>query len=117
MNVVALVAAVLFGTIQPVGTDSLQGIKQQAAVVVDGQYLVAVVPEAVAGYSEKSELLQSIADDYALDWGDVILTEDLMTYLSLTRMQKRGVSDYERETLASRLIKTKDFCYRGNPIE
>ena len=118
MNVVALVAAILFGTMQPVETGCLQGIKEQAALSVDGQYLVAVVPQAIAGYQEKTELLQQAADQCAAEWGEtVILTEDLMTYLALARMQKRGADDYERQTLASRLVKTKDSCFIGKKNE
>ena len=114
MNVVALVAAILFGTMQPVETQPLLGIKEQAALSVDGQVLVAVVPQPIAGYREKSELLQEVADAYALEWGDdVILSEDLMTYLALVRMEKRGTDDYERQTLASRIVKTKDSCFVG----
>ena len=112
MNVVALVAAILFGTIQPVDTDAVFGIKEQAAIVTEGQYLVAVVPEAIAGYREKTDLLQATAEAYAAEWGeDVVVTEDLRTYLALLRMQKRGADDYERQTLASRIAKTKDSCF------
>ena len=112
MNVISLVSAVLLSVISPVDLPELSGVKEGYAVIVEDQAIVAVLPDIFVGYEEKSEALKGAAASVGEEWQkDVLLTDDMLTYLILSRMQKRGVNDYERKNLAARLPKIKAYCY------
>ena len=111
MNVIALISAILFGTITPLPVDFPEGIKAGVALSVDGYVLAAVIPDVVIGYEEKTTLLENAAESLATALGKkVILTQDLLTYLILLRIEKRGADRYERENLAARILNHRDNC-------
>ena len=114
MNVLSLVSAVLISAISPIAVPPVSGVKEVCAVVVEDQILVAVLPEPSAGYEQKTEALRAAAAFLGESLGkDVLLTDDMRTYLILSRIKKRGADDYERKNLASRLPKIKAYCYAG----
>lgn len=116
MNAVALVSAILFGAISPIAADLPEGVKAAEVLLVEDEVVAAVVPDGIASYEEKDKLLQEVADRLAEEEGkSVILTQDFLTYLILLRMEKRGINAYERENLASRILRLKDTCYFADP--
>ena len=114
MNLISLVSAVLVSAISPIALSPVSGVKEVCAVVVEDQVIVAVLPELFTGYEQKTEALRQAAASLGESLGkDVLLTDDMRTYLILSRIKKRGVDDYERKNLASRLPKIKAYCYAG----
>ena len=112
MNAVALISAILFGTISPLALELPVGMRDARAVLSEECVLVAVLPESYFGYGEKTARLQEIAKDIAEEQGkSVLLTEDFLTYLILIRMEKRGADEYERKNLVSRLAQTAQSIF------
>ena len=108
------VSAILFGAILPCPLPEISGIKEACAVVLEDAVFVAVIPDGATGYEGKSASLQEAADRIAEENDRcVILTEDLLTYLTLLRMRKRGADEYERRNLLSRLDRIRENCYYG----
>lgn len=118
MNLMALVSAILIGGIAPLAAELPECVKAAEVVLIEDEVVAAVIPECNASYEEKSRSLQEAADILSKQQGKrVLLTQDLLTYLILFRMRKRGVDAYERKNLASRLAKVKDTCYYADPPE
>ena len=112
MNTLSLMSAVLISVISPVTLPDLTGIKDGCAVFVEDQAIVAVIPEPHVGLEAKSETMRRTAETLGENWGrEVIVTEDMLTYLVLLRIGKRGADDYERRNLAARLARIKTYCY------
>lgn len=112
MNVLSLISAVLISAFSPIELPPVDGVKEGYALIVDGQAVVAVIPELCFGYEQKADTLLRAAETLGKEWGkDILLTDDMLTYLILSRMRKRGVSDYERKNLAARLPKIKGYCF------
>ena len=115
---IALISAVLFGMISPLSLDLPTGMRAGRFALTEECVLVALLPEATPSYEHKSELLQEAADEIAVKTGKpVYLTQDLLTYMILTRMEKRGADDYERQNLASRIAHLADSAYWAEPKE
>ena len=112
MNILSLISAVLISALSPINVAQIEGVKDGYAVIIEDQAIVAVIPEVCVGYEEKTNLLRSAAKIIGEDLGkDVILTEDMRTYLILSRIYRRGATSYERQNLALRLPKIKAYCY------
>ena len=112
MNILSLISAVVLSAITPVSLPNLPGVKEGRAIIVDDVAVVAVIPEACYGLEQKSETLRSATEMLSKEWDkEVVLTEDLLTYMTIARMEKRGVNDYERKSLAGRLSRVKSYCY------
>ena len=116
MNLIALLAAILFGTLSPIPLEGREGIKEGYVAAFEDQVLVAVLPEAVASYDKKCEILRDAADELAAACGkEVVLTQDLLTYLCLSRIERRGVNEYERKNLASCVAAQGGACIVALP--
>ena len=112
MNVLSLVSAVLISSVSPIALPAFSGVKDACAVVVEDQVVVAVLPKLSSGYEQKTEALRQAASSLGKGLKkDVLLTDDMRTYLILSRIRKRGASEYERKNLAARLPKVKAYCY------
>ena len=112
MNVLSLLSAVMISALCPITLPATVGVKDGYAVIVEDQVLVAVIPDPCFGYEQKAQTLRQAAESVGKTLGkDVFLTDDMLTYLILSRMKKRGASDYERRNLASRLPKIRSYCY------
>ncbi len=112
MNILSLISAVVLSAITPVSIPDLPGVKEGRAVIVDDVAIVAVIPEACYGFEQKSETLSAAAEELGKRWDkEVLLTEDLLTFMAIARMEKRGVSEYERKSLAGRLSRIRSYCY------
>lgn len=112
MNVLSLISAVMISTLAPAPVCGVEGVKQGYVLVLEDQAVVAVLPDLVVSYEEKSETLRQAAEKIGENLGkDVFLTDDMRVYLILSRMAKRGSDDYERQNLAARLPKIKAYCY------
>ena len=117
MNILSLISAVIISSLTPVAVPELSGIKDGRAVFVDEVAVVAVIPEAFVGIEEKTESLKNATESLGEIWGrEVILTEDLLTYMTLSRIEKRGADDYERKNLVARLSRIKSYCYASQKI-
>ena len=115
---IALISAVLFGMISPLSIDLPTGMRAGRFALTEECVLVAILPEATPSYESKSALLQEAAAEIARETGKkVFLTQDLLTYMILTRMEKRGVDDYERQNLATRIALLADSAYFAEPKE
>ena len=110
MNMISLLSAIMFSVVEPVAVPSLSGIRQGYAVFVENTAIVAVIPDPHFGYEAKNKTLSSAASSLGEKWGrEVVLTEDLLTFLTLCRIHKRGADEYERKNLASRLPKVHSY--------
>ena len=110
MSTLALLSAILFGTISFYPVLPVEGVRESLAVAADDYVVVAVIPDCEESHEERDAVLRAAVSTLAEECGrEVVLTEDLLSYLSLKRMEQRGVSDYERRALASRL-----YAARGN---
>ena len=117
MNMLTIISAVLISAISPITVPDLPGIKDARAIALEDAYIVAVIPDAYAGLDAKSDALRSAAESLGEEWGaEVILTEDLMTYMALSRIEKRGADDYERRNLAARLNRIRTFFYTAEKV-
>ena len=117
MNIISLISAVLISAIAPVSLPELPGIKDGCAVFIEDQAIVAVIPEAHSGLEANTDTLRHATESLGESWNkEVVLTDDLLTYMVLLRMKKRGVDDYERRNLASRLSKIKSYCYSAEKV-
>lgn len=116
MTIVALISAILFGTIGPLPVDFPKEIRAGAVLSVDDCIVAAVIPDGIASHERRQALLEKTAADLAARTGRyVILTEDILTYLTLLRMQKKGVNDYERNNLASCLARVQSELRFSDP--
>lgn len=114
MNLLSLVSAVLVSVVAPIEVPPISGVKEVCAVVVEDQVIVAVLPEFFTGYEQRTEALRQATACLGNSLEkDVLLTDDMRTYLILSRIKKRGADEYERRNLASRLPKIKAYCYAG----
>ena len=112
MNILTIISAVLISAITPVSTPDLEGVKDARAVFIEEQAIVAVIPEACCGIEAKNERMKKTVEVLGEEWGkEVLLTDDLLTYMTLSRIEKRGADDYERKNLAARLSKINAYCY------
>jgi len=112
MNLLALFSAILFGVISPVALPGDLSVGRALAVRAEDYVVVAMIPSDEAGHEERLHALGEAAESIALQTGkSVVLTDDLCAYLSLKRMSLRGVSDYERKVLVSRLSRGKEGLY------
>lgn len=112
-----IISAVLISAISPIAVPDLPGIKDARAIALDDQYIVAVIPDAYAGLDAKSDALRTATETLGEEWdAEVFLTEDLMTYMSLARIEKRGADEYERKSLAARLNKIHAYCYASEKV-
>ena len=117
MNILTLISAVLVSAIIPVACPDLPGVKETRAVVIDDVAVVAVLPDVHAGLEEKTETLSNAASSIGKQLDkEVVLTEDLLTYLTLSRIVKRGADDYERRNLAARLSRINAYCYTADKV-
>ncbi|HCU56174.1 MAG TPA: hypothetical protein DIC18_02430 [Clostridiales bacterium] len=116
MNVAALITAILFGALRPLCVDLPKDMKAAECFESETCVVAAVIPQTGAGYEEDRARLQNAADDLSRQTGkSVLLTRDLLTYLVLLRMEKRGVNAYERENLAKRMARISSCLYRSEP--
>ena len=68
---------------------TVDGVKEGYALIVDGQAVVAVIPELCFGYEQKADTLLRAAETLGKEWGkDILLTDDMLTYLILFRMRR-----------------------------
>ena len=112
MNILSLISAVILSAITPVSLPELSGIKDGQAIMIGEAAVVAVIPDAHTGLDAKTETLRSAAEQLGKEWDkEVLLTEDLLTYMTLSRIERRGADEYERKNLASRLSRIKAYCY------
>ena len=117
MNILTIISAVLISAITPVSLPELEGIKDARAVFIDDQAIVAVIPEAYCGIEAKNEKMRRAAERLGEEWDkEVVLTDDLLTYMILSRIEKRGADDYERKNLAARLSKINAYCYTARKV-
>ena len=101
----------------PVSLPDVSGVKEGRAVVIDQYAIVAVIPDPFSGMEIKNDALRSAAETLGKEWcKEVYLTDDLITYITLSRIEKRGADDYERRNLASRLAKVKSYCFRSEKV-
>ena len=116
MDLFLLVSSILFGTF---GSVACPPEYKDARVLgaQAGQYVVvAMLPSDACGHDDRVNALIKAADTFAAHTGkEVILTDDLLAYLSLKRIAVHGVSDYERRVLASRLSQAKDRIRYAEP--
>ena len=112
MNILSLISAVLISAITPISLPDLHDIKDGKAVIVEDQAIVAIIPEAHSGIEAKTETMRQATESLGAYFGkEVVLTDDLLTYMVLSRMEKRGVNEYERRNLAARLSRINAYCY------
>ena len=112
MNILSLISAVLISAITPLDFPELPGIKEGRAAVVENQVIVAVIPEAHSSIETKTETLRQATETLGEQWGKaVVLTDDLLTYMILSRIEARGADEYERKNLAARLSRINAYCY------
>ena len=117
MNILSLISAVILSAMTPVSLPEISGIKEGQAIVIGDAAVVAVIPDAHTGLDAKTETLRSAAEQLGKEWDkEVILTEDLLTYMTLSRIEKRGADDYERRNLAARLSRVKSYCYTAEKV-
>ena len=113
MSTLALLSAILFGTLSFCPVVPVEGVRESLAVTTDDFVVVAVIPECVESHEERNAVLCAAAMTYAEESGrEIVLTDDLLSYLSLKRMWQRGVSEYERRALASRLYAARGTLYK-----
>ena len=114
MNLVLLLSAVLFGTIHPVALPASYDPDRALAIHAGDYVVVAMMPLGASSHEERVRTLTEAAEEIARQTGkEVVLTDDLLAFLSLKRMSIRGVSDYERQALALRLSRWKDGLYHA----
>ena len=117
MNILTIISAVLISAITPVSTPELEGIKEARAVFIQEQAIVAVIPEVYCCIEAKNQTMKKAAEALGEEWDrEVILTDDLLTYMTLSRIEKRGADDYERKNLAARLSKINTYCYTAEQV-
>ena len=117
MNVLSLISAVLISVMTPVSLPDVPGVKMGRAVLLDDYAIVAVIPDPISGMESKNETLRSAAEILGKEFGkEVYLTDDLITFITLSRIEKRGADDYERHNLASRLAKVKSYSCRSEML-
>ena len=116
MNLALLLSAVLCSAIYPTTLPASYWAEKSLSVTV-GEYLfVASVPSDVPSHEERGRALRERAEDVASVTGrEVCLTDDLLTYLCLKRILKRGADDYERHVLASRLSRAGERIVFSSP--
>ena len=110
----SLISAVLFGAIVPVEVPDAYDSERLLALEAGEYVVVAMLPENVASHEERVSILSAASDDVATATGkSVVLTDDLLAFLSVKRILCRGVNDYERRALASRLSRANTGLYRS----
>ena len=116
MNLALLLSAVLCSAIYPTTLPASSWAEKSLSVTL-GEYLfVASVPSDVPSHEERGRALRERAEDVASITGrEVCLTDDLLTYLCLKRILKRGADDYERHVLASRLSRAGERIVFSSP--
>ena len=111
MNVIALISAILFGSVAPISVELPDGIKAGAFLAFDEYVVAAVVPDALMGFEEKQTVVSDAAESLACALErDVVLTQDLLTYMTILRILKRGADRYERDNMASRIPAISESC-------
>ena len=116
MSLFLLLSAVLFGTITPLDFPRSDASSRVLALEAGEYAVVAMIPDNVSGHAERVNVLSAAAEEVAATSGRyVVLTDDLLAYLSIKRMLTRGISEYERRALASRLSKAEGGLYRASP--
>ena len=112
MNTATLILALVLSSLHPIALGDLPAMQHTVAAEGDGIVLVAVLPECEISYENKADHLREASEVARLKTGKtVLLTEDLLTYLSLLRIERRGLDGYERKVLRSRLEKSADQLY------
>ena len=108
---IALISAILFGSVAPISVELPDGIKAGAFLAFDEYVVAAVVPDALMGFEEKQRVVTDAAESLASALErDVVLTQDLLTFMTILRILKRGADRYERENLASRILAISESC-------
>ena len=117
MNILSLISAVIISVITPVDLPEISGVREGRAVFVEDQAIVAVIPDAFTSADAKNQAMHDAAERLGKEWGkEILLTDDLMTYMSLARMERRGADDYERRHLAVRLARVRSYSYPKEPV-
>ena len=112
MHASTLFLALLLSTFRPVLIGDLPYMRHTVAIEGEDTVLVAVLPAYDASYDRKTEHLIGAAQEAKDRTGKtVLLTEDLLTYLSILRIERRGDDEYEREVLRSRSEQVADHLY------
>jgi len=115
MKILFVLSAILFGAVSPAVVPSAYGTERVLAMNAEEYMIVAMLPIDEVSHEERVRVLHAAAEDIAARTGkEVILTDDLLAYLSLKRMSARGVSDYERRVLASRLSHGEGRLYHAS---
>ena len=90
---------------------SFDGIKNYAIYIGENEAIVAVAPDAFSSYAEKRAHLSSAAKLFAEKIGKrVLLTEDLVCYSAIRRIEKKGRGSDVR-LLEKRVRKIRASCY------
>jgi len=99
----AFVCAILLSALSPTTVPEGEGIKEASALISASGMLVSLIPEATASYQEKEEKIRRYAEQLSEEYGTpVLVTEDLGTHMILCRIERRGMTEYERRNLIAR---------------
>ena len=112
MNLLPVFSAILLCSIRPVSIWEDCAVDRALAIEAGDYVVVAMIPSDALSHDARDRALREAAEAVSLRTGkEVVLTDDFLAYLSLKRMSLRGVSEYERKALVSRLSRRKDGLY------
>jgi len=76
--------------------------------------IVAVSSEPIFGLEERKRTLSAYASEISSETGlPSVVTEDLLSYIALCRMERRGYDEESVKKVLDRLSHIREQCYLG----
>jgi len=114
MTAIVSVICALLSISQPFAVEKEKGMRDAIAFEYQEVTVIAVVLDPIYGMSQRKELLSDYAHKKAREFEkNTIVTQDLSIYMTMCRMQKRGVTKEAADKLLAKIAAIKNDCFIG----